>query len=65
MTRNKLHNRVPIVMPDDLGGHSNKAKTQHERAYDIFKGAIDTYDTKVAVFLSSMGLSNEITGKLQ
>jgi len=64
MTRNKLHNRVPIIMPDDLGAHSNKAKTQHEPAMDIFKGAIDTYGTKMTVFLSSMGLPNEITEQL-
>ena len=39
-TKNLLHNRVPVVMPDDWGAHGNKAKTQHEPAMDIFKGAI-------------------------
>lgn len=27
VTRNGLHDRVPILMPDDLGAHGNKAKT--------------------------------------
>ena len=65
MTRNKLHNRVPVLMPDDLGAGGNKAKTQHEPAWDIFKGAIDTYGTKIAVFLSSMGTPDSITCQLQ
>jgi hypothetical protein len=65
MTRNKLHNRVPLLMPDDLGAHGNKAKTQHIPAWDIFKGAIDTYGTKIGVFLSSMGTPDSITLQLQ
>jgi hypothetical protein len=51
-------------MPDDWGAHSNKAKTQHEPAFDIFKGAIDTYGTKFAVLLSSMGTPNSLTQQL-
>jgi len=65
LTRNGLHNRVPVVMPDDWGAHGNKAKTQHEPAMDIFKGAIDTYGTQIAVFLSSMGNPNSLTQQLQ
>ena len=64
-TRNKLHNRVPLIMPDDFGAGGNKAKTQHEPAWDIFKGAIDTYGTKMAIFLSSMGLPDSLTQQLQ
>jgi site-specific DNA-adenine methylase len=64
MTRNKLHDRVPVLMPDDFGAHSNKAKTQHEPAMDIFKGAIDTYATKIAVLISSMGQPNSLTQQL-
>jgi len=64
-TRNGLHNRVPVIMPDDWGAHGNKAKTQHEPAMDIFKGAMDTYGTKIAVFLSSMGNPNALTQQLQ
>lgn len=64
-TRNDLHDRVPVIMPDDWGAHGNKAKTQHEPAMDIFKGAIDTYGTQIAVFLSSMGNPNSLTQQLQ
>ena len=39
MTRNKFHNRVPLIIGDDFGAQCNKAKTQHEQAWDIFKGA--------------------------
>ncbi len=65
LTRNGLHNRVPVVLPDDWGAHGNKAKTMHEPAMDIFKGAMDTYGTKIAVFLSSMGNPNSLTQQLQ
>lgn len=65
LTRNQLHNRVPVILPDDWGAHGNKAKTQHEPAMDIFKGAMDTYGTQIAVFLSSMGNPNSLTQQLQ
>ncbi len=65
LTRNGLHNRVPVLMPDDWGAHGNKAKTQHEPAMDIFKGAMDTYGTQVSVWLSSMGNPNSLTQQLQ
>lgn len=65
LTRNGLHNRVPLMMPDDWGAHGNKAKTQHEPAMDIFKGALDTYGTQIAVLLSSMGNPNSLTQQLQ
>lgn len=65
LTKNGLHRRVPVIMPDDWGAHGNKAKTQHEPAMDIFKGAIDTYGTQIAVFLSSMGNPNSLTQQLQ
>jgi hypothetical protein len=51
-------------MPDDWGAHGNKAKTQHEPAMDIFKGAIDTYATKFSILLSSMGTPNSLTEQL-
>ena len=44
-TLNGLHFRVPILFPDDFGAQCNKAKTQHEPAWDIFKGAFDTLGT--------------------
>lgn len=62
---NNLHSRVPFIMPDDLGAHGNKAKTQHERAWDILKGSIDTYGTQIAIWLSSMGNPDSLTEQLQ
>lgn len=61
LTRNMLHDRVPLLIPDDFGATSNKAKTQHELAWDIFKGAIDTYSTKVAVLIGTMLIPSEAT----
>ncbi|MGD0204693.1 MAG: hypothetical protein ABSC20_12425 [Candidatus Bathyarchaeia archaeon] len=63
-TRNLLHNRVPLIMPDDFGAGFNKAVTQHTSAMDIFKGMIDTLATSFGVFLSSMGTANSITQQL-
>lgn len=65
MTRNMLHNRVPILLADDFGAQCNKAKTQHEPAWDIFKGAFDTLATKVSVILASMGNPSSATEQLQ
>jgi hypothetical protein len=65
MTRNKLHNRVPLLNGDDFGAQCNKAKTQHEPAWDIFKGAFDTLGTKIGVFLASMGNPSGVTQQLQ
>lgn len=64
MTRNKLHNRVPLIMPDDMGAQMNKAITQHAPAFDIFKGMMDTLGTSFAIFLSSMGTANSLTQQL-
>lgn len=61
LTRNMLHDRVPMLILDDMGATSNKAKTQHELAWDIFKGAIDTYSTKVAVLIGTMLIPSEPT----
>lgn len=64
MTRNKLHDRVPLLIGDDWGANSNKAKTQHEKAWDLVKGAWDTYGTKLAVFLANMNQPDEMTLQL-
>ena len=64
MTRNKLHNRVPLIMPDDMGAQMNKAITQHTPAFDIFNGMMDTLGTSFAIFLSSMGTANSLTQQL-
>lgn len=61
LTRNMLHDRVPMLILDDFGATSNKAKTQHELAWDIFKGAIDTYSTRVAILLGTMLQPSEPT----
>jgi hypothetical protein len=63
-TRNLLHNRVPLIMPDDFGANFNKAITQHTPAMDIFKGMMDTLGTSFAIFLSSMGTANSLTQQL-
>lgn len=65
MTDNGLHNRIPLLLPDDFGAQCNKAKTQHEPAWDIFKGAFDTLGTKVAVLMASMGNPSGATQQLQ
>jgi hypothetical protein len=64
-TLNQLHNRVPILFLDDFGAQCNKAKTQHEPAWDIFKGAFDTLATKVAVLMASMGSPAGATQQIQ
>ena len=64
-TLNGLHQRVPILLPDDFGAQCNKAKTQHEPAWDIVKGAWDTLGTKVAVMMASMGSPSGVTLQLQ
>ncbi len=53
-TSNKLHLRVPLVIYDDFGGQSNKAETQHDLSWDVFKGGFDLLGTQVAVILASM-----------
>lgn len=65
MTRNKLHDRVPMLIGDDWGAQANKAKTRHEPAWDLVKGAWDTYGTKIAIFLTTMNTPDEITQQLQ
>jgi hypothetical protein len=64
-TLNGLHHRVPFIIGDDWAAQNNKAKTQHEPAWDIFKGAFDTLGTKVAVFMVTMNNPSGITDQLQ
>lgn len=64
-TLNGLHYRVPMLIGDDWAAQNNKAKTQHEPAWDIFKGAFDTLGTKIAVFMVSMNNPAGITDQLQ
>jgi hypothetical protein len=64
-TLNGLHFRIPILLADDFGAQCNKAKIQHEQAWDIVKGAWDTLATKVAVLMGSMGTPSGSTQQIQ
>lgn len=63
-TSNKLHNRIPYLFMDDFGAHCNKAKTQHEKGWDIFKGGFDTLGTMVGVLVANMVAPDEATQQL-
>lgn len=63
-TRNDLHKRVPLLILDDAGAHCNKAKTQHERGWDIFKGGFDTLGTMIGVLIANMVAPDELTQQL-
>jgi len=39
---------------DDFAAQCGKAKTQHEKAWDLFKGAFDTLGTRVGIILATM-----------
>jgi hypothetical protein len=64
-TKNGLHMRVPILIWDDYGSFSNKAVTQHELAWDVFKGAFDTLGTQLGVLMATMIDPAEATQQLQ
>jgi len=53
-TRNGLHMRIPLLIWDDFACHAGKAKTQHERSWDIFKGAFDSLGVKIGVLIANM-----------
>lgn len=48
------HMRVPVLVIDDFAAQCGKAKTQHEKSWDKFKGAFDTLGTKIAIILATM-----------
>jgi hypothetical protein len=60
-----VHKRVPLLIYDDFGVHSNKADTQHSSAWDIFKGGSDSIGTKLGVLLLTMVKADEATVQLQ
>lgn len=64
-TRNLLHNRVPVLNWDDFGAHSNKAATQHNLAWDLFKGGFDVLGTKIGVLIATMVDPLEPTFQIQ
>lgn len=49
-----VHMRIPVLLWDDFAAHSGKAQTQHEKAWDKFKGAFDTLGTRIGVLLATM-----------
>jgi hypothetical protein len=63
-TRNGLHNRIPLIVWDDFACHSGKARTQHERSWDIFKGAFDSLGTKLGVLIANMVIPSSPTAQL-
>lgn len=63
-TRNKLHMRVPAILWDDFGARSNKAETQYDQAFDLFKGGFDVIGTKCGSVITTMVDPNEPTFQL-
>jgi len=59
------HKRVPIIIWDDFGAHSNKAVTQHEIAWDHFKGGFDILGTKFGVIIVTMTSPEEPTAQIE
>ena len=59
-----LNNRVPLLFVDDFGANCNKAITQYNRAWDLFKGSFDTLGTVVGILLANMVKPNEATQQL-
>jgi len=49
-----IHMRVPVLLMDDFASSCGKAKTQHERVWDLFKGSFDTLGTRIGVLLATM-----------
>lgn len=64
-TRNQLHMRIPALLWDDFGAHSNKASTQHEPAWDKFKGGFDVLGTRLGILMATMVEPTEPTQQLQ
>lgn len=64
-TTNGEHIRVPLIIYDDFGVHSNKADTQHSSAWDIFKGGFDCIGTELGILLATMVNAGEATSQLQ
>lgn len=64
-TKNNLHMRIPALLWDDFGAHSNKASTQHDLAWDKFKGGFDVLGTRLGVIMATMIEPTEPTQQLQ
>lgn len=63
-TRNGFHHRVPGVVWDDFGLKSNKAETQYDKSFDLFKGGFDALGTKLANLIITLVDPNEPTLQL-
>ena len=63
-TKNGFHFRVPALNWDDFGARSNKAETQYEKGFDLFKGGFDVIATKIGVLIATMVDPNEPTLQL-
>lgn len=63
-THNMLHRRIPLTIWDDYACHAGKAKTQHERSFDIFKGAFDSLGVKMGVLIANMVTPSSPTAQL-
>lgn len=61
----RKHYRIPVFIWDDFGVHSNKAITQHDSAFDEFKGAFDALGTKFAILIFTMVNPDAPTTQLQ
>ena len=59
------HKRIPVFIWDDFSVHSNKAITQHESAFDEFKGAFDALGTDFGVLIYTMVNPDAPTTQLQ
>lgn len=59
------HKRIPIIIWDDFGAHSNKAVTQHEIAWDHFKGGFDVLGTTFGVIIATMASPEEPTSQIE
>lgn len=63
-TKNGFHHRVPAINWDDFGAKSNKAETQYDKGFDLFKGGFDVIATKLGVLVATMVDPNEPTLQL-
>jgi len=53
-TTKPCHMRVPILLIDDFASQCGKAKTQHEKSWDLFKGNFDVLGTRIGILLATM-----------
>lgn len=63
--RKKHHQRIPIFLWDDFGANSNKAITQHDIAWDYFKGGFDVLGTKFGCIIATMTTPEQPTSQIE